>query len=107
MPHITLEGKALANVIEFKYLGSLLDGAGDHMVAIKDRINQAKTRFFGLGDLWRSSKLPIPLKYRLLESYVLSSVLHGAEGWKLDEGEEKAPVLLRHVQVGHRADPRE
>ena len=63
---VELDGIGLENVIEFDYLGNKLDAQGEVMVSVSDRISKARQRFYSLLNVWRSRKLSVDLRVRLL-----------------------------------------
>ena len=78
----------LENVERFKYLGSMLTNDGRCTREIKSRIAMAKAAFSKKKTLF-TSKLDLNLRKRLIECYIWSMALYGAETWTLRAADQK------------------
>lgn len=88
-PHrpLSVEGKAIEIVDDFKYLGSLV---ATTLKDIKTRKGQAWSAFWKLKNIWLADKIPISLKIRLFEASCLSVLLYGSETWIISQEIKKA-----------------
>ena len=78
-----LGGWGIAEVDEFKYLGSLITSASSWAAEVKRRIGMAAGVFKALRKpLWRTST-PVETKLRVFQGAVLGVLLYGAECWVL------------------------
>ena len=88
-PVITMYGKQLENVQNFKYLGAMLTDTGNSKKEIQIRLATAVTALVKLEKIWRSGEIDFKLKYRLYISLVISTLLYGCESWTLLEESKK------------------
>ena len=56
----------------------------------------AKRVFSKLGKLWKSKKISLPVKTRLYEALVLSTLLNGAELWPVSVTQMKKKLEAAH-----------
>jgi len=80
--------KQLENVESFKYLGRILTNHGRCTCEIKCRIAMAKDAFKNMMALF-SSILDLELRKKLVNCYVWSIALYGAETWTLRAVDQK------------------
>ena len=78
-----IENGELENIYAFTYLGAEIPGDGDPLVPVKHRCDVAWGRFGEYRKTLMSSKLPIPMRCRLFNSLVSSTMSYGCEAWKL------------------------
>nr|KAG5708729.1 hypothetical protein BaRGS_034946 [Batillaria attramentaria] len=83
---ITVNGEALEEVEYFTYLGSKMTTDGDSEKEVRERILKASQAFASLKTIWRTRKISTKTKLRLFKSNVLSTLLYGAESWKMTKG---------------------
>jgi hypothetical protein len=79
---IMIDQKQLENMESFKYLGNILTNDGRCTCEIKRRIAMAKTAFNKKRTLF-TSKLDLELRKKLVNCYVWSIALYGAETWTI------------------------
>ena len=79
---IMIDQKQLENVKTFKYLGSILRNDGRCTCELKCRIAMPKAAFNKKGALFTST-LYLELSKKLMECYISSIALYGAESWTL------------------------
>ena len=91
MPHVSVNGHQLENVLTFDYLGCRLSGDGDESADMFQRMNIATERFASLRNIWQDGRLPQELKLELYKKSVCSVFTHGSEAWTLK------PSTLRSV----------
>ena len=72
----------------FKYLGSMLTNDGRCTGEIKSRIAMAKVAFSKKKTLF-TSKLDLNLRKKLINCYIWSMALYGAETWTLRAADQK------------------
>ena len=72
----------------FKYLGSMLTNDGRCTGGIKSRIAMAKVAFSKKKTLF-TSKLDLNLRKKLINCYIWSMALYGAETWTLRAADQK------------------
>ena len=79
---ITIDGKRIEAVEEFKYLGSMITDDGRCATEVKRRIAKAKSAFKD-NEKFLSSNTNLELCKRLVKSIVWSNALYSAETWTL------------------------
>ena len=79
---IMVEQKQLQNVQSFKCFGSILTNDGKYVCEIKCRIAMAKAAFNKKRALFTST-LDLELRKKLVNCYIWSIALYGAEAWML------------------------
>ena len=84
--NITIYGKPIKQVTEFIYLGHKLTASNNHQAALKHRIGLGWAAFQKHSTVLKSKRVPIPIKVRVYQIYVLSVVLHGLDciSWTKD-----------------------
>jgi len=85
---IMIDQKQLENVESFKYLGSILTNDGRCTCEIKCRIAMAKAAFNKKRAL-STSTLDLELRKKLVQCYIWSIALCGAETWTLQAVDQK------------------
>ena len=80
---IMLNGEEIEDIEDFTYLGSKMTTSGDTEKEIRTRISKVSQAFATLRSTWRSRNVSTKTKIRLLKSNVLSTILYGAESWKM------------------------
>ena len=80
---IMVNGDVIDEVDHFTYLGSKVSTSGDGEEEIQVRISKASQAFAALRGTWRSKNISQKTKIRLFKSNVLSTLLYGAESWKM------------------------
>jgi hypothetical protein len=83
-----IDQKPLESVESIKYLGSILTNDGRCTCEIKCRIAMAKAAFNKKRTLFPST-LDLELRKKLLNCYIWSIVLYGAETWTLRTVDQK------------------
>jgi len=77
-----IDQKQLENVESYKYLSSVLTNDGRCTCEIKSRIAMAKTAFNKKKTLFTST-LGLKLRKKLVNCYIWSIALYGAETWTI------------------------
>ena len=80
---IMVNGEVVDEVDHFTYLGSKVSTTGDGEEEILVRISKASQAFALLRGIWRSKNISQKTKIRFFKSNVLSTLLYGAESWKM------------------------
>ena len=80
---IMVNGKVVDEVDHFTYLGSKVSTSGDGEEEILVRISKASQAFASFRGTWGSKKISQKTKIRFFKSNVLSTLLYGAESWKM------------------------
>ena len=81
--HIRLNGDEIEEVTEFTYLGSMMSIDGDGEVEIRARLAKASQAFASLRSTWKARNISQKIKLRIFKSNVISTLLYGAESWKM------------------------
>ena len=90
MPHVTLNGHIIENVLSFDYLGSRVSGDGSDSADIQHRMVIAQERFSSLHNIWRDHRLSRAMKIDMYSSSVCSTFTHGSETWTLESAALKS-----------------
>ena len=80
---IMVNGQVVDEVDHFTYLGSKVSTSGDGEEEIVVRISKARQAFASLWGTWRSKNISQKSKIRFFKSNVFSTLLYGAESWKM------------------------
>ena len=80
---IMLNEEEIENIEDFTYLGSKMTASVDTEKEIRTRISKASQAFATLRSTWRSRNVSTKTKIMLFKSNVLSTLLYGAESWKM------------------------
>ncbi|KAG1714986.1 TBC1 domain family member 13 [Nymphon striatum] len=86
--NITLKGRKLEQVRQYKYLGSILDDEGKCTKDVKARIAMAKQAFMKRKELLIKN-ISLYLKKRLVKSLIWSVALYGSETWTIRVDERR------------------
>jgi len=78
---IYASGATIETVQNLCYLGSYISTTGNCDREVNVRIGKAAGIFSKLCKLWKSKKISLPVKTRLYEALVLSTLLNNAELW--------------------------
>ena len=89
-------GKAIAEVLDFCYLGSVLSHDSSCDNDIKIRLGKANSNFGRLNNIWRNKKLNHRIKLRLYDSLILSTLLYAAETWPMTVANMKKLEAAHH-----------
>ena len=82
---ITVYGEPIEEVLEFIYLGSIVDMKGGTDADIKARKGKARTAFKRMKNVWSSAMLSTRTKIRIFNSTVKPVLLYGCETWRMNE----------------------
>ena len=80
---ITVSGKELETVEQFKYLGSIITEEGSK-TEILARAAQTSTAMAKLKIIWKDKNIPLRTKVKLLRALVISIMLYACEAWTLN-----------------------
>ena len=80
---IMVNGEVVGEVDHFTYLGSKVSTSGDGKKEVLLRIPKASQAFASLRGTWRSKKISQKTKIRFFKRNVVSTLLYGAESWKM------------------------
>lgn len=86
---VTLEGKCLEQVENFKYLGGMIYADGSCKKEIRSRIAMGKTAYTKVQDILTARRIPLKLRKRFAKCYIWSVVLYGSETWTMRKKEER------------------
>jgi hypothetical protein len=86
--NISLKGKIMEQINQFKYLGSIIDNEGRSKKEIKSRIGQAKKAFLLKSKLLTSNNVDQRTRKHLIKTYVWSTALYDCGTWTLNKKEE-------------------
>ena len=82
MRPLKLGGGEVECVTDFKYLGSVLDGKGDMMKEVEERIAKASRAFVALREpVFKNSNQSLKTKRMVYRAVVLGVLLYGSETW--------------------------
>jgi hypothetical protein len=85
----SIDGTCIEQVAQFPYLGQKITEDGRCEEEIKRRINIAKTTFSKMTKILTSRKINVETRKRILQCYVWSTLLYGAETWTISENMAK------------------
>ena len=86
---ILVDGVTLEQVDKYTYLGQVITEDGRCEVEIRRRIQIAKTNFLKMKNILTSRKLSIELRMKIMDCYILSSLLYASETWTINEADWK------------------
>ena len=81
--HVKVYGTVVEQVGSFNYLGQTVTDDRRCVDEIKKRIGIAKTTFSKMKDVLKSTKIPLNMRKIILQCYVWSTLLYGAETWTI------------------------
>ena len=84
LEHVEIDGDVLENVFRFDYLGVKIQGDGDRVQMVEQRMTLAKAIFGSLWHFWNSHAVSESLKMRIYAAGVISILTYGCESWILD-----------------------
>ena len=87
--NIQIEGQRIEEVDRFVYLGSMITNEMRSINEIKMRIARAKNQFYKLGRFLTNKKIKIMARKRIVDCYVHSTLMYGAETWTITKGARK------------------
>jgi len=79
----------IQQVDKFNYLGRYITESGKCDIEIKRRIELARGTFDRLEKILRHQKMPMSTRMRVLQCYVISTLLYGCESWTISGAMEK------------------
>ena len=83
--NLKLKGESIDQVDRFTYLGQLLVSDGKSDDVIKRRIEIARGAFRSMSNTLNSRDLSIKIRKRLVNRYIWSTLLYGAETWTISK----------------------
>ncbi len=95
--NIVIDGKQVAQVDRFKYLGAVMTQDGECTAAVKERIGMAKDAFNKRKELLKKS-FSRGLKKRLVKCLIWPVALYGCETWTLRKSEKDK---LEAFEIGY------
>ena len=93
--HLYASGATIETVDDFCYLGSYISTTWNCDQEVNLRIDKAAGVFSKLGKLWNSKKISLPVKTRLYEALVLSTLLNSAELWPV------SVIQMKKLEAAH------
>ena len=82
-------GQQIKLVKKFKYLGYMITSDGKCITEIKKRIATAKDAFQKLSLILKNRNISMTTKFRVLKTYVWSTLTYGCECWTITSDIEK------------------
>ena len=80
---IRIDGQQLEDVNEFTYLGSKVTREGGTSEDIKCRLQEARSAFLSLNQVWKPSLYNVKTKLKIFNSNVKSVLMYESECWKM------------------------
>jgi len=84
----------IEKVVQFTYLGTMINDNWDHSQKIWCRIEKAKADFNQMDKLFKSHNL---IKFRLLQCYIFSILFYGMESRALKATQRKLESLMLRI----------
>lgn len=84
---VQVNGENLRQTDTFTYLGSIIKPEGGTKEDIHSRLSRARNVFRGMNNVWRSTQYSTNIKLKLYQSCVVSTLLYGAECWRMTEAD--------------------
>ena len=81
----TIDGTDIEQVTHFTYLGQEMTEDGRCETEIKRRIGIAKSTFSKMNKILTSKNIALDTRKRILQCYIWSTLLYGAETWTVSE----------------------
>ena len=94
MKGATISGVTYEGVVEFMYLGTLINNDNSVEKQIQRRILVGNRTYFAAISLFRSPLLSIATKIILYKKLIRPVVSYGAEAWTLTKNEEQALLIF-------------
>ena len=91
---LTLKGKPLKKVDQFRYLGATITSNGDCTTDITIRTATALSVMSSLSSIFKNRKIASKTKIRLYKSLIQPIALYGCETWTLRQTEEKKLLVF-------------
>jgi len=85
---ILIQNEQLAQVNTFPYLGSLITEDGECMTEVRTRLNRGQAIGASQQKIWKSQRIPISTKIRLMKALVWPVATYGCVSWALRKNEE-------------------
>ena len=79
---LCIYSETIERVIQFAYLGSIIDNTGGTEVDITARIHKAQISFCALNKIWHSTAYSTQPKLRIFKTNVKAFLLYSCETWK-------------------------
>ena len=83
--NIRMEGRRIAQVEKYKYLGVMVTKNGKCEAEVLKRIGMAKTSFNNMRKILTNMNITMRLRMRLVKCFVWSVLTYGCEAWTLDK----------------------
>ena len=94
---LMVNSKNMEPIEEFCYLGSILTSSGNCRKEIHARIAAANSAFNKLNNIWRGSKLDLPIKIRFYSYSIAKAVLlYSTETWPMTKAEIQRLEAAHH-----------
>ena len=85
-----VEGRAIEEVDQFKYLGSIKTKDASYTKNVKVCAAMAKAKkTIELVNVWKDKSVPLRLKVKLVKVLIWPVLMYGCEGWTTRKSEEK------------------
>ena len=81
----SIEGRVLADVDDFTYLGSVISNDNGAKKDIEARLGKARATFARLRTIWKSKQYSRRTKLMIYNSNVKSVLLYGSECWRVNQ----------------------
>ena len=91
-------GQQIKLVKKFKYLGYMITSDGKCITEIKKRIATAKDAFQKLSLILKNRNISMTTKFRVLKTYVWSTLTYGCECWTITSDIEKKKYSI-HMNI--------
>ena len=82
-----IDGKTIATVTDFMFLGSKITADGDCSHEIKRRLLLGRKVMTNLDSILKSRDVTLPIKVRLVKAMVFPVVMYGCESWTVKKAE--------------------
>ncbi|XP_045492918.1 uncharacterized protein LOC123700390 [Colias croceus] len=86
---ISLQGKPLNKVSQFKYLGSMISSDANIDADVTHRINVAWQKWRSLTGVLCDPKMPIKTKGKVYKTAVRPALMYGSECWAIKKAQEQ------------------
>ena len=94
-----IAGENVKDVETFTYLGATVTTNGGTEKEMKLRIGKARSAYYRLNKVWRSTLYRRKTKLRIFQSNVLSILTYGCETWKMTETDEHRLDVFFHKSL--------